>query len=526
MKTIATSVLLAAFVVSGCGKGKKGDGDSKGEPDGEEGGTDGGSSPGRVLIGTLPGDADVDMAVAFTVTGGEITASGASKKAVSGGQISLDLPSGSSLQGETDPEKLTSQVLVVFKDDADPLETFDSMKFVAAPTEGNDSLLNLPTEKAKSDTIDLGTIAADADSNGYVASTKVNSDVVDVPQDSLTELAKADDSLRMARNAFANTNDATGESLKLSLAFYWSASVRTAINAVIAPEGLTYDGWGPDIHTNRADMSLNSLCLAPEGERKKMKIRIPEPGVIRSTVDPVTYATEFNSKDATESAASSTGRRNCGFNGGEGYIAEGYADGKFDGQVFMNFGTVDAFKAAIPKGTWTVDIDDKVVGKFDLGVADPVDQTDQKPKVFIPALKVHVDETTKKISKVEARFHLYDRASDSYTEVKDYFAMKQLVKSVQFFVDMTDQGAQSQFISTPGDKGGVFPAAGEPFVLDVSATGEDWRIDATWGSRCAKDPDGFKRADSISVQYEMAGNHYNFNFRQPESQVDQTAVCP
>ena len=187
-------------------------------------------------------------------------------------------------------------------------------------------------------------------------------------------------------------------------------------------------------------------------------------------------------------------RRECADAGIYGYTYPEYPE------VGFNWG---GFKGPITPGYWGFYVDEELKAKFDFASVYPFDAND-KPLVYVPSVKISIDETNQKVNRVEVELYLF--RDDQYVKVTDPTAFKKIASSVGFSFTQAD-GSAGQ-IEDYREIEKTFQE--QTLQIDLAQFNHEWH----YADSNSVNLDSGKRLDKIAFQYEIYGISYRFEFRR------------
>ena len=456
-----------------------------------------------VISATIPGDLDVDTAIAMPVFRGKIEKDAsikAKKSSIASGALSLNIDTEETLflsEGEGHNVKVDSHVLVTYKDTGDRFADAETMQFINVPLSDTENALNLFTSAYKDKTMELGDLTSE---NGQLIAAKsfTEEEFTDLSTEVLEELAKTDDALRSARNNFMNYDPETKEYMESLPYFQWNSVISPAINqfSPVTDTTFNYNGYGFYFSAVFNGFTLESLCLNSDESFKAIKLVPPVP-VSTGTGDNTQTVSEFtNAANPGETPVINQGngsRKECSGGGVYGYTYPEYPE------VGFNWGGLNG---AISEGYWKFYIEDQLKAQFDFAAVYPFDAND-KPLVYIPSVKISVDPPTKEVFAVDIELYLYKNGS--YQKITDPTAFKKIAANLGFsFTEHGDGGAQIE------DYKEIEFIGGETLQLDLTKFNHRWFYT---GDSSTTFESG-KRLDKIAFQYEIYGSSFRFEYRQ------------
>jgi hypothetical protein len=430
------SIALAALVlVAACSK-KKSDDDSDDSESGSvynnSGGGSGGENQQVGVTGTIvltPAElrllgGTANQVVALPIGSSGIRSDGLRERAQI---VELDEDGNFELAVNADEPHV---LLVVDTSSEDP---FDGILGVIGMTDGDESLMRLPTDDAIGD-LDLGDLTTDsvADEFGSSMTVEDNQASVDASAETLAEVAKTDDSIKHVKNKWANTT-ADGVYWDSKPYITFSGALQDMDGAYSDPSAVPYHGFGVYLSTNDARATFDDTCASATGDQPVTIIKITPPEALnfeeedRSTTPP--SAVEILSNEdvgAPEGTADSY--RYCGASHGQWSKGMYYGSDHGDQTLGFNFGA-GGYAGKMPEGAWTLTVNDEPTAKFDMASAHPLD-ADGNPTVYVPAAKVTTNDDGV-ITQVDLKLYLWDTATSAFVQVTDTTAFTKAVGRVQ-----------------------------------------------------------------------------------------------
>jgi hypothetical protein len=485
MRPVHVAMMLIA---SGCGIWV-------GNPKKPTGGSGGKGAGAFSIAALLPADT-ADTVVPVAIAGKRLQP-GAPQPVVAG-SLEVVVPRASALTGDGGVGAATA--LMVMWEQASKLDTFDTIRFIAAPTAGDVRLLSFLADEATVERLELGAVSADESTGELVSGVLVGTAQFAVAATQLTELATIDDGMRAVKNQFVN-----GDAFVAADEFGWEGALLPALNAETAPEALRFAGWSPALSIHAPGITFEALCDPSSPEFRELRFEAPGDGVTRADFEPMKVITNAG-------ATINDDGRSC--NAGYLYVGRHEEDPT---RVGMNFGGGNLFTSVIPAGAWQLFFDGELRAKFDLAMSHPLipapdDATKLVPRVYVPSLRVVTDPATHQVQAIELWFYVYDRATRSYRRVTDYSVMKAHIDWASFTLMSRYDAALTDTLSHEASY--TWPPNDQPKTLVRAAMTHDWRLDADDDYDCERS-DGGRQLTSIDVQYIMYGNRYGFTFAVP-----------
>lgn len=419
MKATLLPLTIASILIFSCSESKK----SGGGGDKDSGGSGNGDNASSLVVtGTLAlGSSDTVLAVPLSSKGT------LSSSAVTGiKSASLDADGSFSVEAS----KGSEYVFVAKDSSSTGLSQVAGFLAIGNGTSslslagGEDDLIRFPLAdlKIENDSFDFGNISGDT---GGVRSEKTLASITeqfDLESDVLGELAKTDDVVRGVKNVIANTSADGTKSWGIEPFHFWYGAASDFKGIWGAPSKFSYNGYGFYMSGNgQSDLATFKNICAPisSGDHKTLKL-VPPETISRgdSTFDSSTPEKSLSNELVTNTETDGSGRETCG--AGEFYASNEDSSGNLN----FNFGG-DGYNGVSPAGEWKLYLDDKQVAGFDVAAASPV-RADGTPKIYVPSINVSVSGNY--ISKVEAKFYLYDVGTASYSEVIDVQTFKRVTE--------------------------------------------------------------------------------------------------
>jgi hypothetical protein len=376
----------------------------------------------------------------------------------------------------------------------------ESMAFVGLGA-GSDNFINFPVNDAATSDMKLGkTTVSGGDAKSEF---EVSSSFYNLPDGAIKELAGLSSPLKGAKNTYVNQDGYTTTPY-----FAWQGS-RSAVQDTISQNAFTpvtdvnpeTVGFGLyfSSQTNNAPL-LKDACGAGFGTTGGYTLQPPQAIYKNSgSQDPITLLDSSNNSGSA-TASGTPNRFQCANSSSPIYIY-GYKEGATADNVNVsgfNWGGSDGYQSPLPAGKWTLKYNGTTVGLYDLAAASPV--RDGKSRVYMPSVKVTASNNV--ISKIEVRFYLYNKTSQSYDVVTDLQAFKKVVSSL--FIDLnvyqSSRGNRELHIPitlTSGDSSGVFTVDSSQF------NGQTWTTSDLTGN-----------GGVLAVGYEMYGYSMRTEYRR------------
>ena len=343
----------------------------------------------------------------------------------------------------------------------------ESMSFVGLGA-GTDNFINFPVSDAATSDMKLGkTTVSGGDAKSEF---EVSSSFYNLPDNAIKELAGLSSPLKGAKNTYVNQDGYTTTPYfawigsRAAVASSISQGSFTPVNDIF-PETVGF-GLYFSSQTNNPPL-LKDACGSGFGTTGGFTLQPPQPIVRNSgSQDPITLLDSSNNSGSA-TASGSANRFQCAQGGSPTIYIYGYREGATADNVSVsgfNWGGSDGYKAPIPAGKWTLKYNGATVGLYDLAAASPV--RDGASRVYMPSVKVTASNTV--ISKVEVRFYLYNKTSQSYDVVTDLQALRKVVSGM--FIDLNVYGGSGgnrelhiPIALTSGDASGVFTVDSSQF---------------------------------------------------------------
>jgi hypothetical protein len=314
---------------------------------------------------------------------------------------------------------------------------------------------------------------------------------------SAKEISRTNKALQTLSNVYANVDTKTGSKWGFQPFFSFGGQLSKIKNAFSTGPDTSYMDMGVYINIDDPRIDFDKVCGTSAG---LYQIVPPEDvehgGVVNGPNNPISNAgrgaisTTQSGENGTRECSNSYGATN-----GMLFVRHFTKEGR---RFLMNT-TVDGLP---PEGIWKIKYDGQQLAQFNLSPATPIDQ-DGKPLVYVPSVKVTVD-STHHVKKVEVKFLVYENGA--YRELNgqgDMAAFRKVVTQIGFGMDDHDgTSSNNQRKEKYGQIG--FPQSGNIFSKEI--TDESWLFgDQTSTSELV--------AGSITVDYDMYGNRYRFDFR-------------
>jgi|GEM_PF-1568278 len=315
---------------------------------------------------------------------------------------------------------------------------------------------------------------------------------------SAKELTRTNKALQTLANVYANVDTKTGSKWGFQPFFTFKGQLSKIKNAFTVGSDLAYQDMGVYINIDDPRVAFENVCGTSAGLFQIVPpAEIEHNGVTNSPTNPISNAGR-GAVSTTQSGPNGTSECSNDHNNASGMLFVRHFTS--EGRRFLMNTTVSGLP---PEGVWKVKLDGQQVAQFNLSPATPID-ADGKPLVYVPSVKLTVD-STHHIKKVEVKFLKYE--DGQYAELNgqaDMDAFRKVVTQVGFGLD--DQNGASSNGNQRKEKYGQigFPQSG--FVFSKEVTDESWLFgDQTSTSELV--------AGSVTVDYDMYGNRYRFDFR-------------
>ncbi len=393
-----------------------------------------------------------------------------------------------------------SHVIVTVQDTGDRFADGETLQFINVPVSGGDPAMNLYTSALKAEKLELGELTTE--SSDLNSSKEISSDdFADISENVLKELATTDDALRKVRNNYMNYDPEEKSYIDVMPFFQWAAPLESTINAFSSAITLDdfYYGYGLYLTTTRSDFALEGICSKTGSDFKKIRL-IPPTSVNAAHGfgdTPVPYTSFGNGFVGGSTIRSSGGsRKEC--------MMDAFYAYSQNNSVGFNWG---GMVGPIASGFWQLTLNDDVVGKFELASLYPFD-ANNKPKIYVPSIKMIPNSTTHKITSIAIEMYVYDQL-EGFIKVTDLTAFKKVTSEMGF--SFTEQSGNDQFEDLQQVK---FPSSGYTITVDPTIYSTNWIYSTDHDTAVSSG----KRVDIIAFQYIMYGNTYRFEYR-PETQL-------
>ncbi len=385
----------------------------------------------------------------------------------------------------------------------------ESMSFVGLGA-GTDNFINFPVSDAATSDMKLGkTTVSGGDAKSEF---EVSSSFYNLPDNAIKELAGLSSPLKGAKNTYVNQDGYTTTPY-----FAWIGS-RAAVASSISDGSFTAaDAVSPGTvgfgiyfssQTTNAPL-LKDACGAGFGTTGGYTLQPPvpikkNPGPQDSTPPesmPSLTMLDSSNNSGSATASGTANRFQCAQGGSPTIYIYGYREGATADNVNVsgfNWGGSEGYQSPLPAGKWTLRYNGSTVGLYDLAAASPV--RDGTSRVYMPSIRVTASNNV--ISKVEVRFYLYNKTSQTYNLVTDLQAFRKVVSSL--FIDLNVYGSSGgnrelhiPIALSSGDSTGVFTVDSSQF------SGQTWTTSDLTGI-----------GGVLSVGYEMYGYSMRTEYRR------------
>jgi hypothetical protein len=399
-------------------------------------------------------------------------------------------------------------VLVSMVSSGDRVAEAQSFRFIGLGA--GDKILNgLPTKNAKGN-LGLGKISGQGDQ--AKAELAADGNAFDLSTETIDAMASTSNTLKAVRNVWMNFHPDTGESYEPTPFYMWMGyEIEAVKNAYSTPAAATYNGMGLYLSARLAPFKFADVCSA--ANEGKLTLTPPVELDTGGIYGKINKERPFNNGGLTKINHESS-RDNCG--GTEtGFYAAGREG---DPDVMINWGTGGSIAGKTPEGLFDLAWQGTKLASFELASSSPFDAAG-KPKVFIPAVKLTVDEGTGAVTRVDAKLFVWDGAA--YKEA-DGTAFRSMVSSfsIELNESLGDGNRYDAGYSLLDNADGFYVEAPR-LVNQHGKDGGSGEADK-WTWLDSDSNDGSHVISSIAIYYEMFGSSYRVEFRDPSYVGDWT----
>jgi hypothetical protein len=399
-------------------------------------------------------------------------------------------------------------VLVSMVSSGDRVAEAQSFRFIGLGA-GNKILNGLPTKNAKGN-LGLGKISGEGDQ--AKAELAADGTAFDLSTEAIDAMASTSNTLKAVRNVWMNFHPDTGESYETTPFYMWLGDDIDAVkNAFSTPAAAGYNGMGLYLKARSAPFKFADVCnSANEGKLTLTPPVALDTGGMSGKID---KERPFNNGGLTKINHESS-RDNCG-----GTETGFYAAGKEgDSDVMINWGTGGSIAGKTPEGLFELAWQGTKLASFELASSSPFDAAGN-PKVFIPSVKLRVDEGTGAVTRVDAKLFVWD--GSAYKEA-DGTAFRSMVSgfSIGLNESLGDGNRYDAGYSLLDNADGFYVEAPRFVNQHGNESGSGEADKWTWVDGSSSN--GSHVISSIAIYYEMFGSSYRVEFRDPSYVGDWT----
>jgi hypothetical protein len=383
-------------------------------------------------------------------------------------------------------------ILVSYVPGGSALDEARSFQFIGLPTSGSNDVIVIPGESVKGN-LDLGQIGAD-------------SDVFDLDDNAINQLATVGQTLKTVKNYWANRNPkaSDGVTSRAEPFFMWTTTFAN-LQAGATPAQFDYSGWGTYVKVENDSLNFDAFCPS-SGTPTQAITFVPPADVIWGQKDnsgqisnPKTLnaATPFD--NGQPSRMSQNGKSVC-----NGSATGFYARQDEANQYMLNWGTGGSIQGEIPKGFWQLKLDSSNIGNHDLSAGYPID-ANGKTKVYVP--KVNVTKSGDNLATVNVQWYIYNTASASYEALTSLELFKKLGSDIAISVSIGNGNGADERRAVVGR------SDGNDFSIDWSGNNLVATMPAEYQRPLSSQWGQSGKITGIMIQYKIGSTTYNFSFR-------------
>ncbi len=323
--------------------------------------------------------------------------------------------------------------ILVLEDTESPSPGGRFVGYVALKVDSASSLLSLPISSASASSIDLGNISKEAGSDTGITDNNAQASDFTLTAGELGTLARTDDLFKSVKNLIVNYSEATGSYVVPMPIFEFRGVYDNMDNAFASASDYAYRAYQINVLPNMPGFTMNGVCGSGQA-RVRLALYPPAGASVTDRLGTITYdMTHPIENDYAECSTASDGATEADepssppvAGSGDFYASNREASLGFPVTVEFGRGGGDGLVGPVPAGYWRYEVDNVVVGRFDIAVASPwVGGYINAP---VPVLKVNRDAETGLIGSIDIKWYRPNDARTGYVEVTEIGMLKQLVE--------------------------------------------------------------------------------------------------
>ncbi len=336
-----------------------------------------------------------------------------------------------------------SYVLVSMVPSGDKVAEAKSMQFIGMPSAAG-NLLSLPADVLKGN-LNFGEIKGSGDEAS--SELKADKDSLNLSDELIQEFAATSNTMKALKNYWMNTTSEGKTPAEITPWFGWTSSdLATPENKFATPTDLKYEGAGFYIQVQDIGKSFGEVC--PISGSGQVPLTLVPPADVTTEYGTVGPSNPFSNKGTLSRSSQYTGVA-CSTSNSDGgvYIRNDKPTEEGNKYYQLGWGRITSI---LPKGIWELKADGTTKGSYDLSAASPLDDKNN-PVVYIPAFKVTTE--NEMMTKVEAKFFMFDKAKDAFREVTDAKALERIIHSIGIDVSYRNNSSKSDIHRSVGGGG-------------------------------------------------------------------------